>query len=169
MYSHLLKKALPFTLTLILGATVAGMFKPHHPKTLMWTWPEHSTPLLGREGPFDGLHEHRHSCDMRRHNLVAETKPLVITSQPNAQWPRGLEVGPEGVSHVWVQVTFGADGKVHEALPVLDRYDAYPQERLNQVWSAVYGAAREIRFEPETINGMPVSVTKDVLINFALE
>jgi hypothetical protein len=156
MHSHLLKKALPFTLTLILGAGLAGMFKPHRPKTLMWTWPEHSTPLLGREGPFDGLHEHRHSCDMRRRYLVAESKPLVILFKPDAIYPR---VAGGYRDSVWVNVTFGADGKVQK---VEQLQTLLPDSMLK----AVERAARQIQFTPETVNSVPVSVTKDIEIHF---
>ena len=34
------------------------------------------------------------------------------------------------------------------------------------MWAAVERAARQIQFEPETINGMPVSVTKEIEIHF---
>jgi hypothetical protein len=158
MYSHLLTKALPFTLTLILGSGLAGMFKPHRPTTLTWTLSGRSTPLLGREGPFGELHEHRHVCDMRRHNFVAESKPLVILFKPDALLPRGFNLGKDGFDSAWVRVTFGADGKVQE----VEQLDDRPREARD----AAERAARRIEFEPETINAVPVSVTKEVEIRF---
>jgi TonB family protein len=151
MFSCLLKRVLPFTLTFILGAAVGGLFRANRAETAAWTW-EKAAPLLGHEGPFG----YGHSCRMRARNLVAETKPLLIRFKPDARWPR---VSEGYTNSVWVRVTFGADGKVQD---VKQLQTLMP----DAVQQAVERAARQIQFEPETINSVPVSVTKEVEIHF---
>ena len=153
MHSCLLKKLLPFTLTFIVGAGVGGLFKVNRARTTMWTWSERATPLLGHEGPFD--YDRHRSCRMYRRDLVAETKPLVILFKPEARYTPE----PGGYRRtVHVNVTFGADGEVKDVQQI---QTLLPQEMLN----AVGHAAGQIKFEPETINGVPVSVTKEIEIH----
>ena len=168
MHSCLLKKLLPFALTFIVGMMIGGLFKSHSSGPAMWAWSSHSTPLLGHEGPFGYRFEHRYGCRMHSRDLVAETKPLVIRFKPDAHWPlevRGM--AKDDFLPVFVHVTFGADGKVQEVQPpndLLVQYHNYwPKVR---VWAAAADAARNIQFEPETINSVPVSVEKDVEIQF---
>ena len=156
MLTCLLKRVLPFTLTFILGAVIGGLFNVRRAGPAMWTWPDKATPLLGHDGPFgDALREGR-SCRMYRRDLVAETKPLLILFKPDARF---LRVGEGYRNSVWVRVTFGADGKVQK---VEQLQPLLPDVMLK----AVEHAAWQIQFEPEMINGVPVTVTKDVEIHF---
>ena len=157
MHSCLLKKLLPFTLTFVVGAGVGGLFKVNRARTTMWTWSERATPLLGHEGPF-GYERHR-NCRMYRRNLVAETRPLVILFKPDAVLPYRDEMGKEGNNLVSVSVTFGADGKVHAV-------EQLPPSMPDVMKQAVERAARQIQFEPETVNSVPITVTKDIEIQF---
>jgi len=154
MYSLLLRKALPFALTFILGSLVGGLFK-----------------AVGFGGPSDGnarafrySYGGRHSCRMRfeRRNLVAETKPLNILSKPDARLPRGAGDGRRSME---VYATFGSDGKIQDVQ--LGSADDW-REQLDEtpMWRAVEEAAYAIKFEPETYDGMPVSVVKKVEIVF---
>ncbi|MDQ3919046.1 MAG: energy transducer TonB [Acidobacteriota bacterium] len=164
MFSCLLKRVLPFTLTFMLGAFVGGLFKARSSGPVMWTWPDpHAAPLLGHEGPFG--YGYGHSCRMRARNLVAETKPLLIGYTPHVFWPDRAGAGWETPARV--RVTFGADGKVHDA----ESLDGWVNKSRGG-WNAreeVERAARQIQFEPEMINGVPVSVTKEVEIYFWVE
>lgn len=162
MFSCLLKRVLPFTLTFIMGAVVGGLFKAHSAGPVMWTWPySNATPLLGHEGPFG----YGHSCRMRARSLVAETKPLVIRFIPDAHWPHSLDGEKGEHQSALVRVTFGADRKVQQVEPV-----GWPLAwRLHEgepIRFAVESAARQIQFEPEMINSVPVSVTKEVEVHF---
>src|SRR5919206_2379514 len=112
MFSLLLKKALPFTLTLVVGVAVGTLFKSN---SRVRTWMEDSTPMLG------GRHEHYHSCPMGRRYLVAETKPLAILNVPDARWPRGVEEQRSDFDPVRVLVRFGANGKVGEVTALESR------------------------------------------------
>ena len=178
MFSLLLKKALPFTLTLVVGFALGGLFRPSPPAATIWTWADNVTPALGREGPFGHPHGRGHDhCRMRPRNLVAVTKPLVILFKPDARWPRGAQLSEEGARTARVLVTFGADGKVQQVEPGNNCLIAAGQDltvtskdsNRKAVWDAVERAARQIQFEPELINSLPVSVTKEIEIRFMLD
>jgi hypothetical protein len=168
MYSLLLKKTLPFALTFVVGSLIGGLF--------------HSFGVGGREprpahAYFYGYGEgHGRSCRMRARQryLVAETKPLAIIFKPDAMLPAGtgaLALVPDSVTPI---VTFGADGRVQGVEPqqlvgcaaaIASIKDAEAAARGNKlVWDAVERAARQIQFEPEMENGLPVTVVKDVEI-----
>jgi hypothetical protein len=147
MYLFLLKKALPFTLTFIFGAALsglAGLFGSPEKKGESWSGTR--------------TYEFGSRCRLRRHRLVAESKPLAILDQPAARY----YIPGTGTKAVRVNVTFGADGtvkKVEHLQPLL------PEEMLK----AVERAARQIKFTPETINSVPVTVEKEVEINLAAD
>lgn len=157
MYRFLLKKALPFTLTFIFGAALSGLMGL----------------FGGSEKKAESFFGSR-SCDYskrsrtRRHHLVAESKPLTILDVPAARWPRGIKAGaPSGF--VPVNVTFGADGTVQK-VEASTRYTRNDVELPPQpLWDAAVKAAKQIRFTPETINSVPVSVEREVEIYFTSE
>lgn len=143
MVSFWLKRALPFTLSFIFGAVLSALavlFGASGQKL--------EAPTVTRSYDVGG------HCRMRRHNLVAESRPLNILFKPDV--PFFLK------RSVRVKVTFGADGevqKVEQLQPLL------PDDMLK----AAERAARQITFTPETINSVPVTVTKDVEINFVAD
>ena len=167
MYSHLLKRALPFALTLLVGVAIGSLFQSRSAESPGWgSW-------HGARHGFGERHG-RKRCRMRRRSLVAETRPLVILFKPDAVLPRGFGAVQRGFSFTRVLVTFGADGKIQAVEPFDDRsinaWRDWPSPGKDTAavaaWEAVERAARQIRFEPETLNGMPVSVTKEVEIRF---
>lgn len=166
MYSLLLRKALPFALTFILGSLVGGLFK---------------AVGVGDGGAsnarsyFYGYDDgHGHSCRMRarRRYLVAESKPLNILYTPDATWSvprdslrRGTDV------HVMAVVIFGADGKVQgvESANLISACGKYKGDEVDgESLEAVKRAAAQIRFEPETVDGVPVTVVRETNIRVAL-
>jgi len=155
MYSCLLKKLVPFALTFVVGATIGGFFKS---RVTTWTSTERTTLMLDHGG-----YGYGHSCRTYRRDLVAETKPLLIHFKPDARVP---VVPFEGYISAWVRVTFGADGKVQGVEPIGSSFVNFKPRNLPNVIRSVDTAARQIQFEPETVNGMPVSVTKEVEIYF---
>jgi hypothetical protein len=159
MFSSLLKRAIPFTLTFIIGAGVGGFFK------LFRSGETRSVGVFTSRRAYEYGYGYGHGCDHRR-SLVAESKPLVILFKPDARWPRELREktqGGEGL--VLASVTFGADGKVQDVNPS----GPVPNEIVPSIWRAAERAARQIQFEPETVNGVPVTVTKEVIIHFMAE
>jgi TonB family protein len=156
MFPSILKRGLPFVLTFVVGATVGGLFKARRVETRMWEWPPHSTPLLGREGPFgDG-----HSCRAYRYRVPADWSPLVIISQPPATYTSmAKRQGLTGT--VRLRVTFGADATVKDVSPL--RVLPYG------LTEAAESAAWRIRFTPATERGVPIAVTKVVEFDFPSE
>ncbi len=168
MFSLLLKKALPFTLTFVVGTALGGLtwlFRGADKETGTTTRVTRTYDFPGGCG----------SSRSRRHKLVAESKSLVILFKPDARRPR--EFG-DGSFHnpprsALVRVTFGADGKVQAVEPFyensfgLDRLPVNPLDSpYKEAWDNVERAARLIQFTPETINSVPVSVTKELEIFF---
>jgi hypothetical protein len=158
--SFVLKKAIPFALTLVLGSFIGGLFKS------VGVGGQKTEPTRAY---FDAYGDgHRHSCRMRYRgrDLVAETKPLNIINVPDARWPRGLEAEKRDFERVRVMVTFDADGKVSAATPEGGCFSDGAVARLQPVRDAVERAALMIQFEPETVNSVPVTVTREVEIRF---
>lgn len=141
MYSFLLRKALPFTLTFIFGATlgaIGGLFGSSEKKTEL---------VLGTR-----TYDYGGRCRTRRQRLVAESKSLDILEKPS------VRSYPVTGGRVRVNVTFGADGKVQN---VEHLQPLLPETLLKEVEQA----ARQIRFTPEVINSVPVTVEREVEIN----
>jgi hypothetical protein len=152
----LLKKALPFALTFVLGSLVGGAFK------LFGVGGRTAAPAVSYYEGYDGGRRHCRAR-LRARTLVAETKPLTILFKPDARLP-----GVFGES--WhVQVTFGADSKVQAVEPVGDWKPGECRGSTPQKWEAIVGAARQIQFEPETVDGVPVTVTREVDIQLMPE
>jgi hypothetical protein len=153
MQEYLLKRALPFTLTFVVGAAVGGFFQ--------FFGAGGARPLSRRhvytfEGP--------RGCDkkFRRHAFEAApaSRRPIILFKPDAFQPRLTD--RYVTSSVLVGVTFGADGKV---LSVEQRQPHLPGALL----AAVERAARQIQFVPATAHGEPTTVTEDVSIRIASE
>lgn len=159
MFSLLLKKALPFTLTFVVGTALGGV-----------TWLFGGSAKKAETAPLvTTTYEFKSRCGSRvrrRHHLVAETRQLVINFKPDARRPLGVR--NEGGRSATVRVTFGADGRVQDVRPLVSRFhgrdDALVESKAR--WEAVERAARQIEFTPETVDGVPVSVTRDVEIRF---
>lgn len=155
MYLFLLKKALPFTLTLVVGTALGGL-----------TWLFGGPGKKAETAVVTRTYDFKDRCGARRrHKLVAESKPLLILFKPDARYP----LAPEG--RVLVNVTFGADGEVKAVKPRASWSRGRDQDlvRVKAMWDAVENAARQILFTPETVDGVPVSVERDVEIRFLAE
>jgi hypothetical protein len=158
MYWFLLKKALPFTLTFIFGAALSGLVG-------LFGSPEKKTEYAFTTRTYD--YGGRCRSKPRRHHLVAESKPLAILNKPEAVLPAGSGGFKSNPEFIPVNVTFGADGKVQQVeRPACLAYDCYDmRDERSGRWEAVERAARQIQFTPETINGVPVTVVKEVKIH----
>jgi hypothetical protein len=158
MCSLLLKKALPFALTFVVGSLAVGLLGAFGSR------PWKSERRAAR------YYRHYGACDHGRgpaRYLVAETKPLVTTFKPDARWPR--EWKTKGDVSDWelsALVTFGADGRVQAVEPGDGRGRASRGGAMKELWEAAERAAWQIQFEPETVDGVPVTVTREVKIRF---
>lgn len=161
MYLFLLKKALPFTLTFIFGAVLSGL------AGLFGSPAKKAESFLSTR-----TYDFKRGCDsrMRRH-LVAETKPLEIRYKPVVGYPAWRKLMGEDSATVRVNVTFGADGKVKDVTPLTLRFHGRDESlvRVKAMWEAVESAARRIEFTSERVNGLPVTVTREVEMSFALD
>jgi hypothetical protein len=137
--SLLLKKALPFALTFVVGTALGGL-------TWLFGGSEKKTETI----VVTRTYEFGSRCRMR-HKLVAESKPLEILSVPDVRYPS------YAFDSVHVTVTFGADGKVREVEPLMPLVS-------EPLFESVERAARQIQFKPELVNGVPVSVERNVTI-----
>jgi hypothetical protein len=159
MYSFLLKKALPFTLTFVYGAALGGLvglFGHSEKKAESWS--------------FTRTYEFGSRCrSMRPRNLVAETKPLQIIFKPVVGYSAWRDLMGEDATSARVNVTFGADGKIKDVVPLTFRSNGRDESlvRMKAMREAVESAARGIEFTPETANGLPVTVTREVEMSFA--
>lgn len=152
MLSLLLKKALPFTLTFVVGTALGSL-----------SWLFGGSEKKGEGTLVTRVYDFKGGCGSRhRRRLVAESKPLVILFKPDARFPP-----TDAEPSAWVRVTFGAGGKVLDVEPT---EKARPGERQVKSgpsrWEAIERAARGIQFTPETVNSVPTTVTKDVEIHF---
>ena len=153
MYSFLLKKALPFTLTFVFGAAlgvVGGLFGSSEKK---------AESVLGTR-----TYDYGGRCRTRPRRLVAESKPLTIVRKPHVTYPL------DSAGSVRVSVTFGSDGTVKEVSPLTSSLSEREQSlvRMKALWEAVESAARKIQFTPERVDGVPVTVTREVEMSVGL-
>ncbi|HEX8354577.1 MAG TPA: hypothetical protein VF611_16850 [Pyrinomonadaceae bacterium] len=157
MLSLLLKKALPFTLTFVVGTALGGL-----------TWLFGGSEKKAEAVLVTRTYDFKRKCGSRRRHLVAETRQLAILSKPEARLPLGAEPGQEGARRAVVRVTFGADGKVQDVRPLASWLHGRGESLVGvkATWEAVERAARQIGFTPETVDGVPVTVSRDVEIHF---
>ncbi len=147
MYSFLLKRALPFALAFVFGAALSGLLGLFR-------------PLEAKSGYVVGTptYDYGNHCRMRSRKLVAESKPLEILYKPAVAYPL------ESAGSVRVNVTFGSDGTVKEVSPLTSSLGERDRSwvRMKELWEAAESTAREIRFTPERVDGVPVTVTREV-------
>jgi hypothetical protein len=156
MYLFLLKKALPFALTFVVGSALGGL-----------TWLSGGAGKKAEAARVTRTYDFPGGCGKaRRYKLVAESKPLQITFKPDALMPVGPDSLRKGTGvRVLAVVTFGADGKVQgvESASLLSACGKYRGDEVaGDILGAVKRAAAQIQFEPETVDGVPVTVTREV-------
>ncbi len=160
MPTCLLKKVLPFTLTFLVGALVGGMTGFRGARGVEKLRAAGGDVFVHRgRGPKRG-----EGCRNRRLALepasAPDSKPLNVISKPRPDYPlKGLDYGVQG--SVILDVTFGADGRIHNVTTI----DGLPE--IFGFNDAAESAARQMKFEPATRGGIPISVTRKVEYVFA--
>jgi TonB family protein len=149
MMTSLLKRALPFVLTLIAGTGLGSIFGFNS-----------STPNTSRTSSVTVTSERRYSCSsQRRRAFQSDSTPLKITFQPNTRYtPEALKHKTTGV--VQLRVRFNADGTT----TVVERISTLPDGLTEEAERVV----EQTQFTPATINGEPVSQTKEMNYIFSL-
>ncbi len=148
MTTCLLKRVLPFMLTFVLGAAVAGF-----------------AGLLRAGGAFK-RNQYTYSyggggCGSAyRHKLLAESKPLSINYRPTAVYT--YEARKRAYTGtVRLRVTFGADGAVRGVETLQGQPYGLTQSAERAAWRTGFTPAME--------NGLPISVTRTIEYDFPSE
>jgi Gram-negative bacterial TonB protein C-terminal len=140
MFACLLKRALPFMMTLLVGTGLGS--------------------ILGGSGPRDETKSsgitttvttRRSGCGMRNRAVVAESTPLVVTFEPNTRLTEAARRN-KTTGVVELLVRFDADGTA----TVVDHLKTLPDGLTEEAERA----AERTVFRPATINGRPYGVTE---------
>ena len=149
MFSCLLKRVLPFTLTFVVGATLGWLFNFHG------TGVQYTARLESHPAPF--AYGYGRSCRMYRRDLVAETKPLVVLEQPPAVYT--AEAKRHGFAGaVRLNVTFGLDGAVKSVECLRGQPYGLTEAAERAAWRIV--------FIPAKINGLTITTKRTVEYDF---
>ncbi|MBA3768726.1 MAG: energy transducer TonB [Acidobacteria bacterium] len=147
MFLSLLKRGLPFTLTLLVGSGLGSIFSSTSPRTDIRSSVTTTTTRT-------------HSCGARRTRVASESTPLIVTFEPNTRLTeaarRNMTVGV-----VELLVRFDADGKA----TVVDRLTILPDGLTEEAERA----AERTTFRPATIGGKPYTVTEVRQFIFSLD
>jgi TonB family protein len=137
---------LPFTLTLLIGAALGSAMSFFSPRAIR----EKKSVSVQRT--------YTAGCKFKQKSFNSSTSPI-YTYEPNTRYTR--EAWRRGVTGVVrLRVNFGADGTIKSVVPTERLPYGLTKEAEKVAW--------QIRFIPATVNGEPVSVTKDVDYVFSL-
>jgi TonB family protein len=160
MFRVLFHHILPFVLGIFVGVTVFYMFAPTDvpvpPNASASPWGVGSGRGLGSGGG-SGWH-----CPMSGHPERADaesTTPVRIVSKPRALYT-DLARQNQTEGSVVLKVTLLASGEIGGISVVRGLPDGLTERAM--------AAARQIKFQPERVNGVPVSVTKTVEYTFSI-
>jgi hypothetical protein len=148
MYFSLLKRALPFTLTLLVGSGLGSIFSGASPRA------------DNRAQTMTAAYVARtYSCGAHRRAAAAST-PLIVTFEPNTRLTEAARRN-KTTGVVELLVRFGADGKA----TVVDHLTTLPDGLTEEAERA----AERTAFKPATINGEPYTVTEVRQFIFSLD
>jgi Gram-negative bacterial TonB protein C-terminal len=151
MFVCLLKRALPFTLTLLVGSGLGSIFSGA------------STSNRSSVTTTTTLTSRSYSCASRHRKgsaAPAESTPLIVTFEPNTRLTEAARRN-KTVGVVQLLVRFGADGKA----TVVDHLTTLPDGLTEEAERA----AERTAFKPATINGKPYTVTEVRQFIFSLD
>jgi hypothetical protein len=149
MFACLLKRALPFMMTLLVGTGLGSILS--------------STSQQNNKAPGTTTAyttTHRYGCGMRNRAVVAESTPLIVTFEPNTRLTEAARRN-KTVGVVELLVRFDADGKATVVNHLTTLPDGLTEEAER--------AAERTIFKPATINGRPYSVTEVRQFIFSLD
>lgn len=140
MMNCFLRRILPFTLTLLIGAALGNAMKLF---STPWASETKSSFATGRT--------YRRGCASSKRRPVNQKTGLIYTSEPQPRYTKeALRKGVAGV--VRLSVTFGADGTIKSVVPLERLAYGLTEEAEKAAW--------QIQFLPATFNGEAISVTE---------
>ena len=148
MFVSLLKRALPFTLTLLFGSGLGSIFSGT------------STDMQPRVNTTPTTRTYSGCSSHRRASAFAESTPLIVTFEPNTRLTEAARRN-KTVGVVELLVRFDADGKA----TVVDHLTTLPDVLTEEAERA----AERTVFRPATINGKPYTVTEVRQFIFSLD
>lgn len=162
MLTCLLKRVLPFLLTLTFGAAVGNIFRPA------------ATPATGNYKAVLVATNHR-SCSHRFQSY--SSSPLVINDVPDVSMKDAVRLSGIFTSTQKFRVLLGSDGRVWDVSPTtyggsVDAIQPVPAVKREPTPSdtlrdLAMDAARQIEFAPATVNGEPTSTWVTVAYEFS--
>lgn len=148
MFVSLLKRALPFTLTLLFGSGLGSIFSG-------------TTTRTATQSNVTTTTTRTYSCaSHRRSSSFGESTPLIVTFEPNTRLTEAARRN-KTVGVVELLVRFDADGKA----TVVDHLTTLPDGLTEEAERA----AERTVFRPATINGKPYTVTEVRQFIFSLD
>jgi TonB family protein len=149
-YEYLIRRLLPFSLGFLSAVFVTSLFQTVGSITETVHVPE----------VLPAYHGSSYSCKNKfRDHLAAAESDLVILHKPRPIYPtEARENGTEGT--VRLRVSFLANGEIGSIESLNDIGNGLTEQAV--------AAAREIRFQPATKNGIAVSTTKEVQYTFSI-
>ena len=148
MFVSLLKRGLPFTLTLLVGSGLGSIFSS-------------TTPRPDIRSSVTTTTTRTRSCGTRRARVASESStPLIVTFEPNTRLTEAARRN-QTVGVVELLVRFDADGKA----TVVDRLTTLPDGLTEEAERA----AERTTFRPATIGGKPYTVTEVRQFIFSLD
>lgn len=145
------KRALPFLLTLLVGVFLGSLFK-----TATTSYQPKFAYVVKQES---SGHENRYRYGCRTRSYRSEDSAPVITFKPLATYTESARLN-EFEGTVRLLVEYRADGTIGD----IDVLQGQPYGLTDEAKEA----ARDIRFKPATRNGEPVTVNKEVEFQFSL-
>lgn len=149
-----LKRILPFTLTLLAGVALGGFFN------LFGSRAVEKNKFATSDAMFVRVERDGRSCSKDRSMRLREkSSPLSITYEPNTRYTKEAWA-KKTTGVVRLRVTLGADGEVKEVEPLARLPHGLTEEAEKVAW--------RIKFNPETVGGVPVTVQRDFDYVFSL-
>jgi hypothetical protein len=150
MFACFLKRALPFTLTLLVGSGLGSIFSGASPRSQSGV----TTTTMLTSRSYSCAERHRARA------VTAPSTPLIVTFEPNTRLTEAARRN-KTVGVVELLVRFGADGKA----TVVDHLTTLPDGLTEEAERA----AERTAFRPATINGKPYTVTEVRQFIFSLD
>lgn len=142
MFACFVKRALPFTLTLLVGSGLGSIFSGASTQSAS------QMTTIQVERKYNCAQRHRARSGV---GPAATSTPLVVTFEPNTRLTEAARRN-KTTGVVELLVRFGADGKAS----VVDRLQTLPDGLTEEAERA----AERTAFRPATINGKPYTVTE---------